>query len=128
MSTIARPIIDSNTYVYDRQTVRFLVELESTPGTALSLTGKTVTATIRACDAERNILDSTYEDMSVTTGPSDGETAANGGTGLTVSLDPTYFRTPRQYGRWKDYFIQYYISPDDTYSHHVVFHVLRAAD
>lgn len=122
------PIVDSLAYVFDRDTVSFQPTLESTPGTALVLTGKTVTATLRRAGATfNNVLYSSYEDMAVTLG-NDDHTAAQGGITLSVALNPTYITTPRTYGAWQDYIIQFYVSPDDAYSFYLLFHVLRAVD
>lgn len=128
MSTVRIPIVDSLAYVFDRDTVQFEPVLESSPGTALVLTGKTVTATMRAAGPTfNNILNASYEDMAVTLGNTD-HTAAQGGVTLSVSLNPTYITTPRQYGQWRDYIVQFYVSPDDSYSFYLLFHVLRAID
>lgn len=128
MSTVRIPIVDTLAYVFDRDTCSFQPTLESTPGTALDLTGKTVTATLRrAGPTFGSVLNSSYEDMAVTLG-NDDHTAAQGGVTLSVSLNPSYITTPSQYGTWQDYILQFYVSPDDAYSFYMLFHVMRAID
>lgn len=127
MSTVRIPIVDTLAYVFDRATCEFQPVLESSPGVAIDLTGKTVTATLRSAKRIGSALHASYEDMAVTLS-NDDHTAAQGGVTLSVALDPTYIVTPRNYGEWNDYVLQFYVSPDDTYSYYLLFHVMRALD
>lgn len=126
MSSRNSGMIDSLTVVVAGGAARFEPTIYI-DGSALSLTGRTVTATIRALRAPDNILSSSYEDMSVTLG-NDDVTAANGGTRLDITLNATYFHTPQRAEEWEDYFIQYHVQPDNYYPQALRFGVRRGID
>lgn len=126
MSTITNLIVDTLVYMHANGTYSFEPVIYR-DGSALSLTGKTVTATVRRMKNPGNVLHTTYEDMAVTLGNT-GHTAAQGGVTLSFSPDSTYFTTPRGANEWEDYFVQFHIMPDDYYPARMLLHITRNID
>ena len=127
MSSIPNTVVESLAVLVQDGTYEFRSELTTATGAVYVLTGKTVTATIRAKRAPGQILHSTYEDMSVTVGNTD-TTAANGGFTVTWSPSSTYFYAPPRAEAWEDYFMQLKVVTDDTYSQLIKFGVRRVLD
>ena len=128
MSTVTSLVVDTLVYMHADGTYRFEPVLHR-DGSALDLTGKTVTATIRGKRAPHHILHSTYEDMAVTNGNLSGDhDATEGGVSLDVSLNSAYFYTPPRGDQWEDYYVQFHVMPDDYYPARMLIHVTRTLD
>ena len=94
-------------------------------GTTYSVSGKTITATIRNRDFPSQVINSAYEDISVTSGYS-SVTASNGG--FTFSFSPASangFTAPADAEDYHTYFIQLYVSNDDYYPQLIQFGVRK---
>ena len=126
MSNTANTVVDSLAVLVQDGTYEFRATITQ-DGATYSLTGKTVTATMRAKKAPANVLNSAYEDMTVTTGNVD-TTAALGGVTFTWSPSSTYFYAPARAESWEDYFCQLYVVTDDFYPQLVRFGVRRKLD
>ncbi|HET6496888.1 MAG TPA: hypothetical protein VFH61_16150 [Thermoleophilia bacterium] len=127
MSTPPNTVVDSLAVLVQGGTYEFRSAITHADGSVYVLTGKTVTATVRAKRAPANVLHTDYEDMAVTVGNVD-TTAANGGFTITWSPSATYFHAPPRAEMWEDYFMQLYIVTDDSYPQLVRFGVRRVLD
>lgn len=116
-------VVDSKVVIVQNGTVEFRTTIKKN-GTAVDLTGKTVTATIRRESTPDNVLNSAYEDIAVTNGNAD--TAATAG-GVTFSFSPssTYFTVPKRASDAEPYLVQLYIVTDDYYPQLVRFGVRK---
>lgn len=94
-------------------------------GSALNLTGKTVTATIRNLKLPDAILHTSLEAMSVTLGNSE-DAASAGGTSLSVELSSSYFWVPKSPQQTEDYTVEYLVMPDDYSPAKVLLHLSRS--
>lgn len=124
MSNPPNTVVESLAVLVQDQSAEFRAEFTDTSGTAINLTGKTVTATVRAMRQPGNVLNTAYEDMAVTVGNVDTLATAGGFT-ITWSPSSSYFYAPRQAEAWEDYFMQLYNVTDNTYSQLVKFGVRR---
>ena len=120
-------VVESLAVLVQDGTYEFRSELAHDDGSVYVLTGKTMTATIRAKKAPGNVLNSAYEDMAVTVGNVD-TTAANGGFTFTWSPSSTYFSAPPRAEMWESYYLQLYVVTDDCYTQLVHFGVRRKLD
>ena len=126
MSTTSATVIDSLAVLVQNGTYEFRGVIEK-DGVTYSLVGKTVTATMRAKRAPANVLNSAYEDMTVTVGNTDTASSAGGFT-FTWSPSATYFYAPSRAELWEDYFCQLYVVTDDFYPQLIRFGVRRVLD
>ncbi len=115
-----RVLVLNGTYEFRGQIMR--------DGTSYSVSGKTVTATIRNERYPGHTLHADYENISVTLGNSD--TAASAG-GVTFNLTPDSskgFVAPPAAAEYENYLLQLYVSTDDYYPQLIRFGVRRQLD
>lgn len=121
MSSAQHTAVSTNRVLVQDGTYEFRGTIKK-DGATYSVSGKTVTATIRSKKNPTAVLNSSYEDIAVTSGNS--EVAAGSG-GVTFSFSPssTYFYAPPDPTEHEWYYIQFYISQDDYYPQLVEFGV-----
>lgn len=121
MSSAQHTAVATNRVLVQDGTYEFRGVLKK-DGATYSVSGKTITATIRNAKNPTGVLNSSYEDISVTAGNSD-TTAANGGVTFSFSPSSTYFYAPPDPTEAETYYIQFYVSQDDYYPQLVEFGV-----